>query len=289
MISAEESFPRRTNNYLLGQDIIWTQFNEVNFYVEDEFQENFYFEILKKLFSDIKFEKIFPLGGKKQVINAAEQNISNKKKVYIVDLDFDEILSKKKNRKNLFYLKRYSIENYLLEYYAICEVIKEEKPKIKNQQIENKFLFPEFLEEIRDLFKELICSYLVIQEYNLGLKNVDLGEARFCKLSSIPLCLIQSEIDKHYLEIETYLKRVDTKLNLKTQINKYLKLFKKVEDCLVNIPGKYLLNLVKYRIEVLFAIKQMSLESFTYRVARNCVNFDELEFLKNNVTKYLLN
>jgi hypothetical protein len=71
-------FPELTPAFLAGQDIFYTQFNDVDFYVEDINQENFYFEILKKIFSDIKFGKIFPLGGKQNVISDAKSEISER-------------------------------------------------------------------------------------------------------------------------------------------------------------------------------------------------------------------
>jgi hypothetical protein len=86
-------FPELTDSFLSGQDILYTQFNDIEFFVEDTEQEHFYFNILKKLFPDLKFEKIFPLNGKKNVSDAAILNIGNNKKVYIVDLDFDHILN----------------------------------------------------------------------------------------------------------------------------------------------------------------------------------------------------
>ena len=89
-----EGFPELTDSFLSGQDILYTQFNDIEFYVEDTEQEHFYFNILKKLFPDLNFEKIFPLNGKDNVRDSARLNIGNKKKVYIVDLDFDHILNK---------------------------------------------------------------------------------------------------------------------------------------------------------------------------------------------------
>lgn len=59
--------PTLTESFLKGQDILYKQFNNIEFYIEDTEQENLYFQILKKMFPDIKFEKIFPLNGKKNV------------------------------------------------------------------------------------------------------------------------------------------------------------------------------------------------------------------------------
>jgi len=42
----------------------------------------------------------------------------------------------KENYDNLFYLTRYSIENYLCNKNSIYEVIREKKPNLKNDEID---------------------------------------------------------------------------------------------------------------------------------------------------------
>lgn len=68
MITIEQSIPTKSDAFLKGIDIFYTQFNDVNFYIEDEDQENFYHSILKKLFPEIRLDKIFPLRGKDNVL-----------------------------------------------------------------------------------------------------------------------------------------------------------------------------------------------------------------------------
>ena len=101
-----------TDSFLSGQDIFYLQFNEISFYIEDTDQEYFYFNILKRLFSDISFEKIFPLDGKGNILMDAQRNLGDRTKVYLADVDFDEILKVKQEFENVFYLDKYSIENY---------------------------------------------------------------------------------------------------------------------------------------------------------------------------------
>ena len=73
-------------------DVFYTDFNDVNFYVEDGEQENLYEVILRKLFSGLKIARIFPLGGKTAVFQRApsghNDNIRNFR-AYIIDRDFD--------------------------------------------------------------------------------------------------------------------------------------------------------------------------------------------------------
>ena len=94
MITLEESIPTKNDGYLIAEDVFFIQFNEISFFIEDTEQENFYYNILKKLFPSIQIEKIFPLNGKDNVIEDCKKNIGNKNKIYLVDKDFDCMLSK---------------------------------------------------------------------------------------------------------------------------------------------------------------------------------------------------
>lgn len=279
-------FPEITDSFLRGQDIVYTQFNDIEFYVEDIEQENFYFEIFKKLFPNLKFEKIFPLGGKSNVFTEAGNNRGNKKKIYIVDLDFDEILGVKNENENIFYLERYSIENYLLQIDALTSIIIEERPKIKHQDIFDLFDFNAFLDESKTLFAELICRYLVIQKHELGIENVKNDTARFCDFTVTPAIIKSPQLVIYHNQIEIALRAKNSSLKINTQINLFKKHFRNLLQAMRNIPGKYLLNFLKYRIEHLFGLPQMTLESFTYRLAKNS-EFDELLFLKQRVTNYI--
>ena len=95
-------FPELSDSFLLGQDILYSQFNDINFYVEDTDQEHFYFNILSKLFPNVSFEKIFPLNGKDNVvINWFNIPITPEKaKVMLKDLPPEDIDFTKHSKKS---------------------------------------------------------------------------------------------------------------------------------------------------------------------------------------------
>lgn len=282
----EFGFPETTSSFLKGQDILYSQFNNINFYVEDTEQENFYFVILKKLFPSVVFEKIFPLGGKNNVFDEAGLNIHNNKKVFIVDLDFDQILNQKKSQSNIFYLDRYSIENYLIEIDAIKEIIKEERPKLKDTDINTVFDLNSFMNESKNLFSDLIKYYLVIQKHSLGIENVDQDTARFCDFTKTPACLKASSLTAYHSRVESALNSTKPRLKLSRQLLNFNQHLNSIQNIINNIPGKYILNFLKYRIEHLFSYPQMSLESFTYRLAKNC-SLTSLNFLKLQIEVFI--
>ena len=71
MLSPEENIPGFSDEYKSARNVFYHQFNDVDFYVEDEEQENFYLCILKKLFPDVRLENIYALRGKQNAIRHA--------------------------------------------------------------------------------------------------------------------------------------------------------------------------------------------------------------------------
>ena len=104
MVTPEESVPQYSDGYRYAKSAFYSQFNDVDFYVEDAWQENLYLCILGRLFPRLKIENIHPLGGKENVIQHARANTSIRKSVYLLDKDFDDLLGKLQERTNIFFL-----------------------------------------------------------------------------------------------------------------------------------------------------------------------------------------
>lgn len=279
-------FPELTNSFLSGQDILYAQFNDVEFYVEDIEQEHFYFNILKKLFPNLKFEKIFPLNGKKNVSDAAILNSGNKKKVYIVDLDFDHILNTVQNIDNLFYLRRYSIENYLFSKNAVYEVIRTRDSRLKDHEIDALFNLNQILTDASNCLKELTCCFIVIQNKQLGHPYYGLNVSRDFDFATSPPCYRMNFIPNYFNEVEILLKAKNRRYSLESQKRAMLKHFRSLSDCLANIPGKYILTYLKDRLQSLGLINQMTVESFSYQLSKD-FNSNDLDYLKTNVSNYI--
>jgi len=281
-----EGFPELTDSFLAGQDIFYVQFNEIEFYVEDTDQEHFYFNILKKLFPDLVFEKIFPLNGKDNVQAVSLVNIGNKKKVFIVDLDFDAILGKVIIQENLFYIKKYSIENYLLTKDAIYEIIRSRNSKLKNNEIDKLFNYKTSLTITAKCLTELSCSFIVIQKYGLGIDYYGISKKRDFDLSLPPPSYRMNFVKDYLTKVEIELKKKNRRLSLASQIRKFKGYYKGLNEALSNIPGKYLLNFIKDQLQSLNLIHQMSNDSFVYNLSKE-VTPNDLGFLKNQIISYI--
>lgn len=279
-------FPELTDSFLSGQDILYTQFNDVEFFVEDTEQEHFYFNILKKLFPELRFDKIFPLNGKKNVKDAARLNIGNKKKVYIVDLDFDHILNTVENIDNLFYLRKYSIENYLFTRSAIYEVIRIKDSKLKDHEIEALFDLNQILTDAASCLKDLSCCFIIIQNKELGHPYYGLNVSRDFDFATSPPRYRMNFISNYFNEVENLLKAKNRRYSLTSQKRALSRHFNTLSDCLAHIPGKYILTFLKERLQSLRLINQMEVESFTYQLSKD-FNSNELKYLRTNVSNYI--
>lgn len=263
-------FPELTPSFLAGQDLLYAQFNDVSFFVEDTDQEYLYFNILKRLFPNVKINKIFPLHGKGNLKNHAKAHIGDKQKIYIADLDFDEILENKEEIENVFYLNKYSIENYLIEKNGIYEIIREKNPRLKNIDISGIFSLNEILQICKRLLSELTCVFIIIQKHSLGKDYFGINPPRDFNIEPHNLGYKNSFVTDYLDEVEVLLRNIDRRFSLQAKCSQFKCHFRSIDNAMKNIPGKYILNLVKFQLVHLKLISDMTVDSFTYKLAKEC-------------------
>ena len=278
-------FPELTDSFLEGQDIFYVQFNDVYFYVEDTDQEHLYFNILKRLFNNVTFDKIFPLNGKENLKNHARNNVGNKDRIYIADIDFEEILETKEEIENVFYLNKYSIENHLVDQAGLFELVREKSPKLKDSDIANLFDLNTSLRQCKAILTELTCTFIVIQKHSLGKEYFGLNPPRDIDFGISPAVTRNNFIYTYLSETEQLLKDQDGRYTLKSKQKDFRKHFHSLANFIKNVPGKYLLKVLKYQLEKAGLISQMSLESFTYKLSKDG-DLNSFELLRNEIIEY---
>ena len=279
-------FPELTSSFLLGQDLFYQQFNNINFYVEDTEQENLYYQILKKLFPNIDFEKIFPLNGKDNVQDAARENINCKDKVYIVDLDFDGILGSKLYLKNLFYLERYSIENYLYDKESVWEIIKEKNPKLKDSDINAIVDFDILKSQWKPAFEKLSALFLIIHKYGLPDSYYGIECYRDYIIEDNELSLKGSFIATYHESVKNSFNNMHPSLDFRTAFSNSVYNFNNLEKIVVATPGKYIINLLKHQLRKEKLIDECELESFTYKLSK-ASSFESLFPIRDRIVVFI--
>lgn len=270
-MNLEQQIPSRSPAALGALDVFYSKLNDVNFYVEDSEQENLYYAILKKHFPTLNFSKIFPLGGKSNVLAHAKDpinKITRPKKVYIVDQDFDHLSGAIESIKNVFYLDRYCIENYLIEEDAIIEVVIENNPRLKSADVVLNLGLVEFLRRTESDLKELFILFYSVQLFQLGIKNCASKPEEFCEAKKL------WEIAQ--ARVEDYRKLVVSNA-IPPKANPALvdpSTDERLQPARTSNPeqlisGKFLLAVIFHYVKSKYSLGSITFESFVYRVAKN--------------------
>jgi len=290
MVTPEESIPSFSNEYQFARSVFFHQFNDVDFYVEDEEQENFYLCILRKLFPHVRLENIYPLRGKQNLIKHAATAQPNRKSVYLLDKDFDDLLGRLHKQVNVFYLEKYCIENFLLEEKALVKFVIDEKPRLKAVAVKRDLQFQSTWDEIvRQLSKPFALFYIAQKHNIIALRHTSHRPDFFC--SPGDKCCVDEQIVSDYAK-QVKRKAADQRLCIDVidELNRCSASFElnhKTGLQGTNVSGEFILCLFANRIAELFALDHLpNLQSLAYRLAQEC-DFASLEGLRRMVRSYL--
>ena len=211
------------------------------------------------------------MGGKAKVLAHAMDPVNKKRarrSIYIVDKDFDDLLGHKVARKNVFYLDRYCIENYLFEEDAVLQIAVESNPKRKRRDLKKELKLETLHRQAMRSFDGLFRLFFAVQRFNLGIKNCDCAPEQFCQKDKL-WCIAP-------VNVRTYGKQV-LKLSIaagvvkdRAQLDKFLGgAFPKDGPADANISGKFLLQALFHYLRVKANVKNVTFDSLRYRLARN--------------------
>jgi len=150
--------------------------NEIEIFVEDTSNKNIWRAVLKNFLpSGTKFNDPIQLGGRKKVIEECmnDQIHDSRKKLYIIDGDLDIIRkTKKPNLKNLYRLRSYCIENYLLNEEAIFEASTIMDPDCSQLEAKNKLKLDLWKSDNKTLLTRIFICYAVANKFAEDHKTV---------------------------------------------------------------------------------------------------------------------
>lgn len=158
--------------------LFYSNFNDIDIYVEDTAigAKKFYKEIYTRVFAETcRIKTVFPLGDKPTVIQECMKNQEEggRPRIYIVDGDLDLLTdSNPKELKRFYVLKRYSIENYLLDESAIIEILDEEDVEKCADAIKADLDFSQWVKENEELLFELFVIYAIAKKVRPDLATI---------------------------------------------------------------------------------------------------------------------
>jgi hypothetical protein len=250
-------------------------------FFEDTGAEDLYEGILEKLGVNLTEVRVVCLSGKSSLLAHREQTdpLLRRKILYVVDKDFDDLLGELQRFKDVYYLERYSIENYLLEDTALLELANEERPKWRRTN-EGRINLPQFVAAILPTMSNLAGLYLIAQEFNLPISNTSEPMPRRSedRRPWIPCALKIADYHNEIASLLAMSGAVRSEAELDTLVASRIARIRGLLD----IPGKQLVDLFRNHISNQLGIRAMDTDSFCYRLASKC-RFDALGALASAI------
>lgn len=166
------SFPMYTPIGAPNTSLLRKGFEDLLIYTEDVSLKAAWERILKRLLSKhIRFNNIVPSGGKDGVKSAFERAQAVKStvpQVFIVDLDFDQLLAKPMiNDQRFVYLGRYSIENFLVDEQTAIHFVNA-RLDCGEDEAKRQVDFSAFLVSMAREYRTLVVLFAIAQQHKLG-------------------------------------------------------------------------------------------------------------------------
>lgn len=263
---------------LLNRVLFYSDSNDINIFVEDEYKEFIYENIFQRMFNyQIRINKILSMKGKPGVKKAFQEYgclYDGKPAIYLVDGDFDLVMGKEMvDSPNYIYLEKYNIESYYIDEKAVLKYIAG-KMKITQKKVLEKIEYSKWEDVTYEAMKELFINYMVAQDVFPKEKNVGLpAHSFFHKNGYVNIGKIEEYINNLKCRISDY----DAKYDL------YKRKFETIlfGDTTRLVCGKYLLaslsNYLREKAKVTF--KE---EDFIYFLASS-FDIKMLDFVKERI------
>lgn len=230
---------------------LYNDYNDIHVFIEDAGFENLYKEIFRKY--NLAIRKVFSKNGKKSVIEAAHK-CNDKRCVYIIDRDWDDVLEKTYKCRNLLILEKYSIENYLIDYSAFYAIVLAGNPRKEIDKFFNKQSFNDIIDEVSNCLRPLFECYLAMQLSGDSRPNCSRKPGSFKERNE------SCAPDKR--AITSFIKEIGI------PIPQLVKDYFEGDVLRVRGHGKYMLHFVWTGIQKLTALNQLKIDSLMIRLVQ---------------------
>ena len=264
---------RYSDRGLSTRPIFFGPYNDITIIVEDADKEYFYTEVFRRLFQeDLTITRVLGVGGKNSVLARmavrGEGSLSTPE-FYVVDGDFDELISKPYSDSPLLYrLRRYDIESYLVEETAICTVAQEQAPNSSIAEFKGLLKLEQWVAEVVEASVTLAACAALLQELNDR-------ETRFSQ--SIEQYMRDDPILPDASTIRYYIGRAASEQSAVDAEEFYNLLEAMIQRIGISYPeqirwisGKHILIPLVIRLLKLKTKSSLRKESFCFRLAKLC-------------------
>jgi hypothetical protein len=180
--AAKVGAPRYSDIGAGNRDLFLGYRNAILCYCEDEGFEEFYLRLVRRALRGVYVEDVFCLGGKgKLKVRLREKRDSDKKRIFIFDKDFDDLLGTVEGAAEVVYLPRYSIENFFIEEELITEFILDIKRRVRRAEVSGVLDFSQRLDRFLAWYPDLCRHFVISMRYRLGVPGPKLEVWNFCQ------------------------------------------------------------------------------------------------------------
>lgn len=268
---------------LLNRVLFYSDYNDVNIFVEDEGKEYIYEDIFQRMFDDqIEIRKILPMKGKPGVEKAFKEygcKYDGKPAIYLVDGDFDLVMGKKMiENPNYIYLEKYNIESYYIDEMAVLRFMTGKMKKTK-KSVSQIVKYSSWENMVYKAMKELFINYMIAQSTFPNEKSVGLSEHSFFYQNGY------ANYDKINEYIDTLKKRIP---NYEEIYSIYNKRFEEVllGDITRLVCGKYLLESLSSYLRNIDKVKFKEEDFVNFLIST--FNIKKLDFVKERIVKIMM-
>jgi len=184
-----------------AKSVFFEDVNDIDIYIEDTAAG--YEKIFSLLFSRVfdgkyKLEKVFPLGGRRAVIDYYESqkdSVSTRPSLFIIDGDLYILTGDtQENKKGLYKFPFYCVENILIDPDAVHSILDEEDPINEKYVLINKFNYSEWLESNEESLFHLFLEYAITFKVNPSEQSVAYSVNNL--VSNNSGCIDKNKLDK---------------------------------------------------------------------------------------------
>ncbi|WP_337058660.1 DUF4435 domain-containing protein [Pseudomonas sp. USHLN015] len=161
--------------------------NDLDIFIEDTapgYSKIFANLLSRAMSSNISLERVYPLGSRNVVIEAAKKSISsprNRDSVYIIDGDLYLLCGEQEELPpNVISLPRYCIENFLIEEEAIASIMDEENHDLDIQRLKDLFDYSSWLNNSKPALRELFIVFAIAHKLQSGIATVSRSYKAIC-------------------------------------------------------------------------------------------------------------
>lgn len=262
--------------------------NDVDVFIEDSNDEEFYKALLNRLTAGKRIRKIISCKCKTELIKAceADQIDRERKRIYLTDGDLDLIFdANRKDLKYLHVLEKYCIENFLVEEEGLLEIL-HSNIVLDKITISKQLTLNNYLRSISNPLNDLFLHYAITHFHKMGLKTVANPVGGFCKQHKSLTVLDITKVEQKIKELreEIIFKIGEDKYN-DTIYELRQKWPSNNQTLLTIVSAKdYILPLLTFRFKKIKGKESFNLkwESLRLGLAKN-TKLDSLESLKNKI------